>query len=728
MSFVCFAGRAAAAPAGQISEFSAGLAPGNSSLPANITPGPDGNLWFTDRGPDAVGRITPSGTITEFSSPVNPNSYPEYIASGPDGNLWFTDQGTPRAIGRITPDGAMTGFVAGLQPGGASEPTWIAPGPDGNVWFIDAGTIPAIGRITPSGTITEFPSAHIGFFSYIAPGADGNMWFTEQYGAIGRITPSGAITEFTTGLNTGSYPLDIAPGPDGNLWFADQNVADPAIGRITPDGKIKEFSTGLQPGNNSRPLGIAPGPDGNMWFTDLGNGTTKAIGRITPDGTISEFSTGLQPSNGSHPLFIAPGADGNMWFTDQGTTEAIGQIGAGAPAASQAPPSVSGSGIVNTPQACQPGAWATWAGVTPSVSFYSFDGYQWLRDGAAIAGQNAQTYTPTAGDVGHQLSCKITVTYPLPLLVTTSATSAAITVQLPQHTLTVGLAGNGSGTVTGSSISCPSACSHSYVEGTTVQLTATAAPGSKFAGWSEGGCSTSGPCNVTISSDAQVQATFALLLPVHSVPPAITGITTQGQTLSTSDGSWLYNVGAFRYQWQRCTPACANIAVATGRSYTLTAADLDARIRVLVTATNTAGSAQAASSVVGPVTPPLSQIKATLLSQLAPSGKTANIATVLKKGGYTFSFKAPSAGRVVIDWYYVPKGAKISKAKPKPVLVATGKASLSRVGRVKLTIKLTRSGKQMLERARSVKLTSKGTFTPAGKKAVAASKTITLRR
>jgi hypothetical protein len=62
------------------------------------------------------------------------------------------------------------------------------------------------------------------------------------------------------------------------------------------------------------------------------------------------------------------------------------------------------------------------------VGLYSFDGYRWLRDGAAIAGQSAQSYTPTGGDVGHQLACQITVTYPLPFLVTASATSAAITV------------------------------------------------------------------------------------------------------------------------------------------------------------------------------------------------------------------------------------------------------------------------------------------------------------
>ena len=71
--------------------------------------------------------------------------------------------------------------------------------------------------------------------------------------------------------------------------------------------------------------------------------------------------------------------------------------------------------------------WSTWAGEQPSRSAYAFDGYQWLLDGAAIAGATGQSYTPTVANIGHQLSCKVTVTYAL-VGTTASATSAAVTV------------------------------------------------------------------------------------------------------------------------------------------------------------------------------------------------------------------------------------------------------------------------------------------------------------
>ena len=73
-----------------------------------ITAGPDGNLWFTEEGANKIGRITPSGRITEFPIPTA-SSGPDGITAGPDGNLWFTE-GAANKIGRITPTGAITEF------------------------------------------------------------------------------------------------------------------------------------------------------------------------------------------------------------------------------------------------------------------------------------------------------------------------------------------------------------------------------------------------------------------------------------------------------------------------------------------------------------------------------------------------------------------------------------------------------------------------------------------
>ncbi len=89
------------------------------------------------------------------------------------------------------------------------------------------------------------------------------------------------------------------------------------------------------------------------------------------------------------------------------------------------------------------------------------------------------------------------------------------------HNLQVTTAGAGGGTVKGSGITCPGACSATGLpDGTVVTLTATPATGSEFAGWSGGGCSGTGGCSFAIHADTTVTATF---VPVHTLSVALAG-------------------------------------------------------------------------------------------------------------------------------------------------------------------------------------------------------------
>jgi len=123
--------------------------------------------------------------------------------------------------------------------------------------------------------------------------------------------------------------------------------------------------------------------------------------------------------------------------------------------------------------------------------------------------------------------------------------------------LTVTKSGAGAGTVTSTpaGITCGSACSATYASGTSVTLTAMAATGSTFAGWS-GACTGTGACTVTMTAARAVAATFnaATIFPL-SVTRMGTGT---GTVTSTPTGI-------------NCGTACsANYA--TGTSVTLTAA------------------------------------------------------------------------------------------------------------------------------------------------------------
>ena len=127
------------AAAGTITEFPL---PTAGRLPAGITAGPDGNLWFTESLGDNIGRITPKGHIKEFPIPPALGA-PAFITAGPDGNLWFTAMND---IGRITTKGAITGFPI---PTARSRPLGITAGPahTSDVWFTESQA-GKIGRIT----------------------------------------------------------------------------------------------------------------------------------------------------------------------------------------------------------------------------------------------------------------------------------------------------------------------------------------------------------------------------------------------------------------------------------------------------------------------------------------------------------------------------------------------------------------------------------------------------
>ena len=100
----------------------------------------------------------------------------------------------------------------------------------------------------------------------------------------------------------------------------------------------------------------------------------------------------------------------------------------------------------------------------------------------------------------------------------------------PPQTLNVTVANGVGGTVTGTGIDCPGDCTQDYAFNTVVTLTRNITAGWAFAGWSgEGsGCGTNATCNVTMSEQRDVTATFD---PVLSVTKAGTG------TGSISDGA-----------------------------------------------------------------------------------------------------------------------------------------------------------------------------------------------
>jgi hypothetical protein len=92
--------------------------------------------------------------------------------------------------------------------------------------------------------------------------------------------------------------------------------------------------------------------------------------------------------------------------------------------------------------------------------------------------------------------------------------------------------------------------------------------------------------------------------PHETALPAITGTTTEGDTLTATAGTWEGNPTSYTYQWQACntkSDVCTDIDDATASTYALTANDVKQMIRVIVTASNTGGSTSATSPATAAV-------------------------------------------------------------------------------------------------------------------------------
>jgi VCBS repeat-containing protein len=231
--------------------------------------------------------------------------------------------------------------------------------------------------------------------------------------------------------------------------------------------------------------------------------------------------------------------------------------------------------------------------------------YQWLRNGSAIVGANASSYTLGDADVGTQIS--VTVSYTDANGTAESVTSAAV-----GPVANVNDAPSGSVTISGTAAQGQTlSASNSLTDadgvgaivaytwqadgitiGTGVSCTLTEAEVGKaisvIASYTDGHG----------AAESVTSAQTAVVANVNDAPiglPTISGTATEDQTLTadTSGISDADGLGVFSYQWLRNG---ANIVGATSSTYTLGDADVGAQISVQVSYTDGNGTVETRAS------------------------------------------------------------------------------------------------------------------------------------
>jgi hypothetical protein len=207
--------------------------------------------------------------------------------------------------------------------------------------------------------------------------------------------------------------------------------------------------------------------------------------------------------------------------------------------------------------------------------------------------------------------------------------------------------------------------------------------------------------------------------PANTGPPAIAGPARFGTTLHARTGSWTGSPG-LSLQWERCTGTggrCTAIAHATNAAYKVTAADVGATLRIVVTAANAAGATTATS----PATSVIGWASGTI------GTGTLNVSKTL---GDSLTFTVPSPGAVRLTKLVVglPKGSSFTSNKVHLAAGITVKSLAGKKvkftvslahGRLTLTLKSPQTGVRVTT-ARRVVLVSPG---PAAKIAAHRAKT-----
>ena len=466
--------------------------PGGSARfnqPAGVACDSSGNVYVADSNNYTIRKITPAGVVTTFAGSPGVSGktdgsgssarffWPAGVACDAFDNIYVADEGNA-GIRKIAPDGTVTTLAGGVaMPGYADgtgstarfyQPEGVACDASGNVYVADTFNH-VIRKITSAGVVTTLAGLH---------------------GSPGSNDGSGTVASFR-------YPSGVTCDASGNVYVADQG--NDLIRKVTPAGVVTTVAgtgtsghadgTGTGASFNN-PGNLVCDASGDLWVADLGN---NAIRKINPSGVVTTLAgsagtTGSSDGAGPAARFNAPygiarDAIGTLFVTD------------------------AGSGTVR--MAVCPSTAGGWINVTQTGGgTVALDGQSGAAPArVAVQHGNDQTFAITPG-LNHHVAdvlvdgvSKGSITN-WAFMNVAEDHSIAATFAADWFGLTVGTTGQGS------VARVPDLPTYAY--GSSVALTATAAPGWEFTGWGGDAGGSANPLTVTMDRAKNVTATFVV--------------------------------------------------------------------------------------------------------------------------------------------------------------------------------------------------------------------------
>ena len=587
--------------------------------------------------PGIGGPATGDGTTNTYTQTVSSNS--ASLAGGvyPNGldTTYYWQYGTTSAYGQQTTavdlgagsvPAQATASLTGLTPGVAYHYRLVAHNADGTAYGYDysfmtaalsnvapvnsnppaiAGT-PLQGQTLTVSTGNWTPTA-TGYAYQWQSSSDGGTSWSNIAGATGSsyTVASGdlgdelqVIVTATNGYGSNAVTT-AAVGPVGS--GAPAVSSGPTASGHAQQGQVLSAVSTWSPSATTYAYQWQRSTDGGVSFSAI-SGATAATYTLTTGDLTSQVRVLITATNG--------------YGTTSATSAPVGPVGNNAPI-NTAVPTVSG-----TPQRTDvlTATGGSWSGTGNQYS------YQWQRspDGSSwssISGATASTYTLGVADEGDQVRALVTATNGSGVSSAPSAATQIIAPYPPANTAAPTISGGAQrGTTLNATLGTWTGPDNVYSyqwqrdsgEGFVAIYNAT---GSAYTLTSadEGAAVrvvvTATDPDAAISEASAPTTTVASAAPVNQNAPTITGTIQRGSTLTGVPGTWSGVGNTFTYQWQRSPDGTTwtTIGGATGQTYTVTAADEQNALRVLVTATNVDGNAAApsAASITVPASPPV---------------------------------------------------------------------------------------------------------------------------
>ena len=475
-------------------------------------------------GADCTGSYGTGTAVTLTATPGVASSFVGWAAGACAG------QNSVCALNMTATDQTVAAYFAGARVVAGYFHS-LALKSDGTVWAWGLNWYGQLGDGSPNSSATPVPVSSLTGVIALAAGeqhslalkSDGTVWAWgwNFYGQLGDgSTTNRKIPVQVSGLSgvialAAGEQHSLALKSDGTVWAWGQNWN----GQLG-DGSTTNRSTPVQVSGLTGAIALAAGgahslalkSDGTVWawgandYGQPGDGSTT-YSRSTPVQVSGLTGVIALAAGGTHSLALK--SDGTVWAWGHND---YGQLGDGSTTNRSTPVQVNGlTGVI-----------ALAAGEQHSLALKS-DGTVWawgwnwygqLGDGTWLDRSTPVQVSGVTGVIalaaGYNDSLALKSDGSVWIWGSYRSTPIDSGFNTMEFLLSVNITGTGSGTVTSSpaGISCGSDCSESYTSGTSVTLTASAASGSTFAGWS-GACSGTSTCTVSMSAARSVTANFS---------------------------------------------------------------------------------------------------------------------------------------------------------------------------------------------------------------------------